>query len=95
MFQQANKPTRHNSITAFTLIELMVVVGIITILGVIVGPGFKKAYDDYNVTKTIDEAKALLNTVRSYYLIYNELPSDMNPGHLEKKVELFSTLTLL
>lgn len=67
----------------------MVVVGIITILGLIVGPGVKKAYDDYNTTKTIAEAKALLNAVRSYYLIYNELPSDMNPSHLEKKLSCF------
>ena len=80
---------RHNNIAAFTLIELMFVVGIITILGVIVGPGFKKAYEDYNVTKTIDEARALLNGVRSYYIIHNELPVDQDPGTCEKNFSHF------
>ena len=55
-------PTSHNSITAFTLIELMVVVGIITILGVIVGPGFKKAYEDFLLQETLSDADVLIYT---------------------------------
>ena len=92
MFQQANKPTspkRHNSITAFTLIELMVVVGIITILGMIVGPGFKKAYEDFYLRKTLSDADELVQGIRSYYLIYNEMPPDCKNKYIAKEVAPF------
>ena len=49
----------------------MVVVGIITILGVIVGPGFKKAYEDFYLQKTLSDADELMQGIRSYSLIYN------------------------
>lgn len=87
MFQSTYK--KFNKIAAFTLIELMVVIGIISIVGIIVGPGVKKAYDDYNTTKTIEEARGMINGVRSYYLIYNELPLDQNPGACEKFFSYF------
>ena len=90
--QQANKPTshkRHNSISAFTLIELMVVVGIITILGVIVGPGLKKAYDDFYLRKTLSDADELVHGIRSYYLIYNEMPPDYQSKYIAKEVTPF------
>ena len=58
----------------------MVVVGIITILGVVVGPGLKKTYDDFIMKKTLSDADALLQACRSYYLIYNEFPADDGQG---------------
>ena len=50
----------------------MVVIGIITIMGVIVGPGFKKAYEDFYLRKTLSNADESVQGIRSYYLIYNE-----------------------
>lgn len=79
----------HRRLTGFTLMELMFVVGIIVIVGIVVAPGLKKAYDGYNVTKTVEEARSLLNSVRSYYLTYNELPVDQDPGLCEKKFSYF------
>ena len=33
----------------FTLIELMVVIGVISIVGIVIGPGLKKTYEDFRV----------------------------------------------
>ena len=80
---------RHNSIKAFTLIELMVVVGIITILGVIVGPGLKKTYDDFLMKKTLADAATLVSACRTYYLIYNEYPTDSKSGYIVEDLAPF------
>ena len=67
----------------------MVVVVIITILGVIVGPGFKKAYEDFLLKETLSNADVLLQSYRSYYLIYNEFPGDTGDGKIAKEVATF------
>ena len=50
----------------------MVVIGIIAILGAVVVPGFKKAYDDFKIRETYALLDSFFSTVRSYYLIHNE-----------------------
>ena len=53
----------------------MVVIGVIAILGVLIGPGVKKAYDDFKINKTLQEADTLITSLRSYYLIFNKPPA--------------------
>jgi len=67
----------------------MSVVGIITIIGVIIGPGFKKAYEDFLLQKTLLDADILLQSYRSYYLIYNEFSEDTNRDYVVKDVANF------
>ena len=67
----------------------MVVVGIITILGVIVGPSLKKAYDDFLMKKTLSDADTLMSSCRSYYLIYNEFPADTRGDYIIKDLATF------
>jgi len=73
----------------FTLIELMVVVGIISIVGMIVSPGIKKIYEDLKMDKTANEVVSLMNSCRSYYLIFNEIPKDYDPGKMPKTLKEF------
>ena len=56
----------------FTLIEMMVVIGIIAILSSFVVPGIKKAYDDFKLRQTYDNINIVMQAMRSYYLIFNE-----------------------
>ena len=67
----------------------MVVVGIIALLGVIITPGFKKVYQDFLLQKTLSDADTLLQSWRSYYLIYNEIPGDTNGDYVIKEVACF------
>ena len=80
---------RHDSIAAFTLIELMVVIGIITIICSVVGPGFKKFYDDFYMKKTLVDAATLVSACRSYYLVYNEFPADTTAGYIIEDLAQF------
>ena len=54
----------------------MVVISIVGILVLIAVPGFKKAYQDFWIQRTLSDADTLLQSCRSYYLIYNEIPPD-------------------
>lgn len=70
----------------FTLIEMMVVIGILTIVTTIAVPRFKKCYDDMHLNKTLDDLDSLIQSTRSYYLIMNEMPQDENKGQISTKV---------
>ena len=41
--------TRNKRIIGFTLMELMVVIGIISIIGMAIGPGLKKTYQEFKI----------------------------------------------
>lgn len=69
--------------------ELMVVIGIISIIGLIVAPDFKKIYEDFKVEQTADELVSVMNACRSYYLIFNEFPPDSPSCCLPKNLSPF------
>ena len=56
----------------FTLIEMMVVIGIIAILAMWAIPGVKKVYNDFKMRGTIDKIDMLASAMRSCYLVFNE-----------------------
>ena len=59
-------------LSGFTLIEMMVVIGIIAILGAVIVPGFKKIYSDFRMMETYNMLDSILSSMRSFYLIRNE-----------------------
>ena len=72
---------------AFTLIELMVVMGIIAIFASVAVPGFKTAYQNMKREETIEEASVFLEACRSFYLVKNEFPSDSQPGEINTELK--------
>ena len=75
----------------FTLIEMMVVIGIIAILSSFVVPGFKKAYDDFKLRESLDYIDTTMSALRSFYLIHNEgsLQSYSGTRVMEKRLLSF------
>ena len=75
------------NLTAFTLLELMVVISIIGILTLVAIPNFKKAYEDLNIKKTCGEVEVICNSIQAYYLIMNEFPSDSQPRKVNSGIK--------
>ena len=59
-------------IGGFTLIEMMVVIGIIAILGAVVIPGFRSLYRMYKTYEVYHQADTLFRTLLAYYIVMNE-----------------------
>lgn len=70
----------------FTLLEMLVVIGLLVIVTTIAVPHFKKCYDDIRLSKTLDDLDSLVQSVRSYYLVMNEMPEDEDPGRISEEV---------
>lgn len=66
--------------TGFTLLEMLVVIGLLVIVTTVAVPQFKKCFDDIHLNKSLDDLDSLLQSTRSYYLVMNEIPQDGNPG---------------
>ena len=60
--------------SAFTLIEMMVVIGIIALLAYGAAPGIKKAYEDFQLRKDLEFLDMLISSTRTYELVMNEYP---------------------
>ncbi|MDR2396538.1 MAG: type II secretion system GspH family protein [Puniceicoccales bacterium] len=62
----------------FTLVEIMVALCIVAILTIIAVPGFKKTMRDLKFNEFACNFEGLIKAFRSYYLIFNEWPADVN-----------------
>lgn len=60
----------------FTLLEMLVVIGLLVIVTTVAVPQFKKCFQDLRLNKTLDDLDSLWQSTRSYYLIMNEVPED-------------------
>ena len=66
----------------FTLLEMLIVIGLLVIVTTVAIPQFKKSFDDIHINKTLDDLDSLLQSTRSYYLVMNEFPEDRRPGRM-------------
>lgn len=60
----------------FTLIEMLVVIGIIAIVTMSAIPSLKGIYRDFRVRQTLEEVDTFITGMRSHYLIMNAFPED-------------------
>jgi len=65
--------------TAFTLIELLIVVAIIAILAAIAVPNFLEAQTRSKVSRTHNDLRALATALESYFVDTNKYPTDNAP----------------
>ncbi len=63
----------------FTLLEMLVVIGLLVIVTTVAVPQFKKCFDDIHLNKSLDDLDSLMQSTRSYYLVMNEFPGDGTP----------------
>ncbi len=63
-----------NKLSAFTLIEMMVVIGIIAIVTLGAVPGLKKAYADFRDRQDLEILDTFISSTRSYALLMSEYP---------------------
>ena len=69
-----NRLTANKVCTGFTLIEMMVVIGLITLVSLWTVPGIKKAYEDFKTRQDLENLDMLIASTRAYELILNEYP---------------------
>jgi prepilin-type N-terminal cleavage/methylation domain-containing protein len=69
---------KHKRSCGFTLAEVMVALCIVAIFTTIAVPGFKKTMQDLKFNEFACNFESLIKSFRSYYLIFNEWPADVN-----------------
>ena len=75
----------HKRRAAFTLIEMMVVIGLISIVVSFAVPSLKRIYEDFKIDKTFNETEMLISSCKSYYLTMNEFPPDTGGRYVDEK----------
>jgi len=63
----------------FTLLEMLIVIGLLVIVTTVAIPQFKKCFEDIHLNKSLDDLDSLMQSTRSYYLVMNEFPDDGTP----------------
>ena len=61
---------------------MLVVIGFLVIVTTVAVPQFRKCYEDIHLNKCLDDIDSLIQSMRSNYLIMNELPEDEKAGLL-------------
>ncbi|MGX8716804.1 MAG: type II secretion system protein [bacterium] len=79
MAQSVQARRQHCCTLGFTLIEMMVVIGLIALISLWALPGIKKAYEDFKVNETLDHMSTFVSGFRAHYLIESEFPGDTTP----------------
>lgn len=83
VYQSSSK--KRPSPKAFTLIEMMVVLGILAIVSLWATPSIKRAIDDITMQKNAETFDTLYSSMRSYYLVLNEFPPDPQNDEVPQK----------
>ncbi len=84
---------RRKTDSAFTLIELLIVVAIIAILAAIAVPNFLEAQIRARVARTTADLRSLATALESYYVDNNNYPVVPNDSYSRLYVEYCSPLT--
>ena len=84
-----NKFCGSRGAVGFTLFEIMVALCVVAILSAFAIPGFKKISDDMKINQTVNDTLALIKSMRSYYLIFNEFCPDGKYEYVDSKMRPF------
>ena len=80
---------QHYPSLGFTLLEMMVVIGLIALITGWAVPGIKKAYEDFRIKETLSHIDTYISSSRSYYLIKSEFVEDATPDLLKPHAAIF------
>ena len=80
----SEKAKYHRSF-GFTLIEMLVVIGLIALLATWAFPGIRKAYQDFIFRKSAENLDILYSSMRAYYLVFSEFPEDSSSNLIQTK----------
>lgn len=82
---------RHRLHSAFTLIELLIVVAIIAILAAIAVPNFLEAQTRSKVSRTLADMRSLATALEAYAVDYNNYPPSPNWHYGEEAMSALTT----
>ena len=74
---------KHRLSSGFTLLEMLVVIGIVALITSWAVPGIKKAYEDFKFRQTFDELNTIVSSFRAFYLIQGEFPEDSGNNYVK------------
>jgi type II secretion system protein G len=77
---ERSKPMKKGGDSAFTLIELLIVVAIIAILALIAVPNFLEAQTRAKISRAKADMRSLNTALEAYRVDYNQYPPDVDSG---------------
>ncbi|MGX8716385.1 MAG: type II secretion system protein [bacterium] len=72
--------------SGFTLLEMLVVIGIIALIATWAIPGVRRAYKDFMFRRSAENLDVIYGSIRAYYLVFNEYPDDTSSDLIKKNV---------